>query len=67
MSEPTTSGPAGESNREGVRKVYHDSSEPVDLLSVAGAPLARRMLPPAIVALLVVALVALLARRALAD
>jgi hypothetical protein len=68
LSEPVASdSAAGDSSREGVRKVYHEPSEPVDLLSVAGAPLARRMLPPAIAAVLVLVLVALLARRVLAD
>jgi hypothetical protein len=68
LSEPVASdSAAGDAGRDRVRKVYHEPSEPVDLLSVAGAPLARRMLPPMIAAVLAVILVVLVARRVLAD
>jgi len=54
---------ADDSQHGGVRKVYHEPSEPVDLLAVAGAPLARRAAPVVAGGLIAALIAGLVVRR----
>jgi carbon monoxide dehydrogenase subunit G len=52
--EPTTAPtPNGDTTPAGVRRIEHQETEPVDLLSTAGAPIAKRVVPVIVVALIV--------------
>lgn len=47
----------------GVRKVSYEPAEPIDVVAVAGAPLAKRAVPIAVGLALLVLVIALIRRR----